>query len=368
MKNDVVEFVLRGLYDESGRFSVWGESMLNAYKRVARFSFFSSISWHATPKNYLIVGSRVFNKLSPSFRQNVHVVLSARDPFRISCIPRSFSYNLTSYKLMVDLAESGRSDLLNAEIKRIQRVIGKINPKAIVVNSTQDPINRLWLAMAYERGIKSICLQHGIYSSDLPQYAIDENVVDKYIALDRTQMDIVSGRIPHNKIDLLGYQSSFEWSPPSPTLKLCFVGEDWERYGEHDKKKLIIDTYRLIILELSKSGRYEFFYKKHPSESGSLGFEIDVNILDKRDLGLPDVYIGFSSSLLKDVSSIRKLAIQIIDLKISTADFSKSGYCISVANDSGMISSIEYLIGNDIQVPCVEERLLDNLLVFDNNL
>lgn len=356
-----VEFAMRRLMDGEKRLSIWGESLIKAYAQVSILKFAPPIAW-ANQKDYLVFGSRIFNKFSDDGRKNSHVILSVRDPFRLARIPSSFSYDLKSYNQIICAARSKKNVELVELQNRMLRVIEKTRAKIFVANSTIDPINRLWLNMARQVGLKTICLQHGVYGTALPDYALEEDIVDQYIALDDSQASIVARCIPPVKIILLGKRSSFEWIPPEKELKICFVGEDWERYGFSNLKSVLIDCYRTLAKSLRRKKGIVFCYKPHPSEKFFYGIDKEMPLLSQKNIDEPHVYIGFSSSLLRDMAAQGKLSIQIVDSRFNSDIFSENGYCISFHNDRNLVDSILDAVRLPKNVPCIAEARLEDIL------
>lgn len=358
---ELTEYLGRRLITPDGNYSIWGDSLLNAYSQVSRFSSLPPVAWTGN-RNCIVYGSRIFNKLTPEGRRESHLVLSARDPLRLIDFPRSFSYDLKAYREVYSAIRYQRDNLLIGLQSRISQIIQKAKPKIFVANSTIDPINRLWLQIARELGAKTCCLQHGVYAKEAPDYALEEDIVDKYIALDKSQATIVGRNIDARKISLLGECASFEWNPPSKEMKVCFVGEDWERYGYVDFKELVVRRYMEIMSGLRQRGVSSFFYKPHPSEQNFFGIDRQLPMLKNKDVNSPDVYIGFSSSFLKDMSSRGKLAIQIFEEQLKADNFSLNGYCVTIPNDRNLIEALFFTMKNRQIVPCIRERRLEDLL------
>ncbi|MBL8429933.1 MAG: hypothetical protein JNJ95_08615 [Dechloromonas sp.] len=294
---------------------------------------------------------------------NAHLVASARDPLRLKHIPRSFSYDLGAYLDICRVAGNDERATLSRAVSRINTILSSVNPQVLIANSTMDPINRLWIKSGELRNIKTVCLQHGVYGSAIPDFAQEEDIVDRYIALDEAQYGIVARNIDKRKIECLGAPASFVWSPPACGLKICFVGEDWERYGYFDLKREIIDIYRDVAQALYLFGIKDVFYKPHPSEKQFLGIFDVMKKLSSDATHIPDVYIGFSSSLLRDMASKGKLAIQVHDQSAGIDNFQSRGYCISFDKNSDFINQILLSVAHAQEVPCVRERALEEFLL-----
>lgn len=356
------EYISGRLYDDKSDFSIWGNSILDSYFRVSKLSFVPPLVWSRASR-YMVFGSRVFGKFGNAGRLESHVIVSARDLLRLPCIPSSFSYDLRAYAEVYRAVAAKEYPAMAKFESRIQEILNVVNPKIFIANSTMDPINRAWIQAAKKFGAKTYCLQHGVYAKQMPYYAQEEDIVDAYIALDASQKEIVAKNIDSKKIEVLGNRSEFSWKSPGDAISVCFVGEDWERYGFTDMKHEIIDCYRKVARMLRRNGWNSIWYKPHPSEVAMFGIDAEMQLLKPKHIGVPDVFIGFSSSLLKDVSARGKLAIQILDERTQADNFQSNGYCLTVNNDGTLIDSIIQFIGSDRMVPCVRDRALEDILV-----
>jgi hypothetical protein len=358
------EYITRRLVDPAGATTIWGHSILEAYSTVARLGFLPSLRY-CRQSHWLILGSRIFNQLNPQIRSNAHLVMSARDPVRLSKWPHSWSYDLKAYSELKRLVEGdklGEATHLPCW-RRVSEIIDRTRAEALVANSTIDPINRLWLGAAKSAGLKTVCVQHGVYSRHVPGYVLEEDIVNHYISLDDNQSSIISRNIPSEKITALGSRSFFEWNPPKQPPKICFVGEDWERYGYRDLKSEIISTYKKIIRRLQPQPFGHIYYKPHPSEQMFFDIMKFTSPLKAKDIDIPDVYIGFSSTFLKEMCSKGKLVIQILDDRTRSEDFEKFGYCLSRPNDDHLPEVLCNLFQSSQQVPFIKDAELSEVLL-----
>ncbi len=360
-KHLLSEYACKRLYDDNSDISIWGKSILHSYERVSRLAFLPPLTW-TSARQCVVFGSRIYAKLGEDGRAQSHVVLSARDLVRMPVVPSSFTYDLQSYRAVCWAVTNQNDDVLNRLMSRIRNTLNIVRPRLFVANSTIDPINRLWILAAKEYGAKVACLQHGVYSQEIPDYAQEDDIVDSYIALDESQKSIVARNIDSRKIVALGKQSQFAWKSPGKSISVCFVGEDWERYGYVELKQMIVARYLDIGAALTSIGVGALWYKPHPSEERMFGIDKKLRILPKNNIHVPDVYFGFSSSLLKDVSSRGKLAIQVLDAKTMADSFQDNGYCMSVANDDDLVDNVLDILQSDQTPPCIQEQELDCLL------
>lgn len=353
-----IEFASRRLKDPSGNLSIWGGAILENYKKVSKVPIKPYLSW-IKPKDMMLFGLRGWDRLSSAGREKSHVVLRARDLLRLNQFPSSFNYDLKAYGQLYQAILTKDCGSLKDLERKISRVFDRVQPKLFLANCTIDPIGRMWIKEAYSRKVKTICLQHGVYSQSIPGYAQEEDIVDRYIALDDIQAKIVSHNIPLEKIVSLGVNSGFQWAPGQSPIRICFVGEDWERYGFGSIKKAIIQTYACIAKNFS-SPEFKLFYKPHPSEVDSYGI---TSLVEKTtSIENLDVFIGFTTSLLKDMATKHKLAIQILSKEVPADSFNLNGYCLSMDNDHKLSKNIKDVISSGIWVPCIENNSLEILL------
>ncbi len=355
------EYIARRLVDPQGEFTIWGKSILQAYSRVAKLSFVP-VFGVSRGSDLLVLGARIFNQLSNETRGRTHLVMTARDVLRCKSVPRSLTYDLKSYGQLYSLIENNDEAAYAVCRRRLERILTKTRVKVVVANSTLDPINRLWLQVAREFGLKTVCVQHGVYSDAIPTYVLEEDIIDRYVALDDGQAAILRKNIAPAKIVTLGVRDTFEWVPPAGMPKICFVGEDWERYGLEKIKRLIIGKYSEIATFLKAQGYGEFYYKPHPSEEMLLDITSHARLLKPADVNMPDVYVGFTSTLLKEMSSRGKLVIQIREKETRADNFETLGYCLSIANDGDLLSGLLSRLRMRQDVPFVREGALDKAL------
>lgn len=69
-----------------GQLSIWGASIMRAYERVAVIALVPSIAW-VVPRDCLVLGSRVFSKMSKQDANSAHLVMNAKDTIRLIRMP-----------------------------------------------------------------------------------------------------------------------------------------------------------------------------------------------------------------------------------------------------------------------------------------
>lgn len=356
------EYIVRRLVDPQGQFTIWGKSILQAYSRMAKLSLLPVFN---VPRDsdVVVLGARIFNQLSQEMKSRTHLIMTARDILRCKSLPRSLTYDLKSYGQLYALIENNDEDSYARCRRRVEFILRRTRANIVVANSTLDPINRLWLQVGRDMGLRTVCIQHGVYSDAIPTYVLEEDIIDRYVALDDGQSAILRKNIAAEKLVSLGVRDSFEWVPPVGMPKICFVGEDWERYGLEHIKCLIVGKYIEILTFLKSQGYHDFYYKPHPSEVLLLDVDSHAKLLKAADVDVPDVYVGFASTLLKEMSSRGKLVIQILEKETKANDFEELGYCVSIKNDEHLLVELLNKIRVQQAVPCIRNVELQQVLM-----
>lgn len=356
------EYIARRLVDPQGEYTIWGQSILNAYSRVAAFSFVPVLNVSRN-SDLLVLGARIFNQLGKEMRGQAHLVMTVRDILRCKSLPNSVTYDVKSYGQLYSLIENNDEASYSACRLRAERVLKRTRAKVVVANSTLDPINRLWLQVARDLSLRTVCVQHGVYGDAIPEYVLEEDIIDRYVALDDGQAAILCKNIAAEKIVSLGARDTFEWDCRGSLPKICFVGEDWERYGLEKIKRLIIGKYIEIAAYLKAQGYGEIYYKPHPSEEMLFGIDSHARLIKPSDIHMPDVYVGFTSTLMKEMSSKGKLVIQIWEQETRAENFEALGYCLSIPNNEYMLERLLKKLRERQVVPFIRNAKLDEMLL-----
>jgi hypothetical protein len=340
------------LYKSNNDLNLWGQPLLASYYKVAKYLGMINFSF-SKKKKILVYGTKIFNSLNKQNQENAHLILTAKDPVRMKNLPSSFNYNPRNYKHIYRYVFEKRNEELAHIQINIKKVFDKVLPELLVASSTIDPINQLYIEEAYKRNIKSICIQHGVFPINMndkifEDCVLEQNIVDKYLALDKSQVSELKKIFPSSKINLIGTPKSFIWTMRKKELNICFVGTDIERYGYKTLKQEALETFRQIRNYFRPI--HQFYYKKHPSEKLETRC---YKIISNQDLDKMDVFIGFNSTLLKDMSSRKKLSIQIFDKSFRCPNYQISNYSLAVKNGFGMFKDIEKLLKGPTVVPYI---------------
>lgn len=351
-ENDLYEFAFRRMTNLDKSLSIHGNSIFTAYSRVSKLP---NVGISFTKKKTLLVdGARIFNALGQNAKQNCHLIMKVRDPLKLKTTPTSLTYSLKGYRAIMKAWKNKDNKYLKKQLDFFQKVIEKVNPHYCILNSTIDPVSRL-LALASRRtGLETVCVQHGIFSATTPSHSLEEDIVDKYFAIDNKQKKIVSKNIPSHKVVSMAKNSEFNWSG-SASASVCFVGTDIERYGLIEEKEKIIALYKKISDYLKKENSCKIFYKPHPSETISSSTRNSFNVIPSLERINIDFFIGFASTLIQEMSSLGKPSVQIFDRNVSGINYEDYGYCKTFLNEDGIEKIISECIQYGGTFPCIEQ-------------
>lgn len=252
----------------------------------------------------------------------------------------------------------------------INNIIKKVSPKILIITSTIDPIQRLWAYYAKENGIKVICFQHGLFSSKNSVLALERDIVDFYFSINNYQSKLIQKIIPKKKHRLLNEKSSFYYKLTKKILNICLIGNDYERYGKEGikLKNKTLKIYKSLISTLltEKQIKFNFFYKKHPSEKIYNNIINGVSFIDSKAYKSIDIFFGVSSTLLFELASKRKCAIQLTSRTLNFDRYEKSSFCKTISLETikkkGLISLFPK---KGIKIPCLKSK---NLYILLNNI
>lgn len=306
--------------------------MMRAYSLSILFSVLPGFG-RQRKNNTWVVGSKIY--LSDMLFEECTLLSTPKDFKKLKSIPRYFFQFYRAFFLLYLSLLFKNPWFISLALKKIDLQIKKYSPQLIIINSTKDPFNRLIAYSAKIHNVRTVCIQHGLFSPTIPDEVNEDDLVDRYIAINENQKQIISRKISHEKIRILSnsvVDTSYRYSK---IKKICLIGEDWERYGDQSKKKIIVDFYFDLVNAVNASdfNYLEFFYRPHPSECKFFGIEKLVPI-ENGSVDQYDLFIGFSSTFLWDMASNDKLCLQVHSELITDINFEDEQICASVKFDS----------------------------------
>lgn len=251
--------------------------------------------------------------------------------------------NLLKYTNYSDLNQFIDNYLTEKNEKYLYRMVDVIKkrievakPDIIVLWNDSVPIERAIILASRDLGVKTVTIQHGIYSP--LSLSTDGMAADKVLAWGQYFKDLhveKSGRDP-NDIYILGYPYSIKKNKTSSkknkNYNVYYLGQNFETYNESlldVKVKTIKDINKICV----KMGM-RFVYRPHPGDNlAILKKQLpDVNFCSKRE-GLEDsfkegdVFISCSSTTLVEAMMRSKISLQLMNYPGARNNFEKLGVC-----------------------------------------
>lgn len=325
----------------------WGAAVLNSFRRVSRFSWLPAMrTLNLTRRPLFFVGLSPVHKIDPD-RSLCFCWLSFRDLGRLkwSDLRMRLSWEPRFYAEIMDLLGDDSDVFESDALYRAAQIVNRVKPETIVLSNGTDPINRLFALVGKQNKIRTLILQHGVYSSQADPCGFDGDVADAIFVLDGVQSNILAPSIPKHKHINLGSPSSFSASL-SAGCCVGFVGTDIENQGFVQQKTAILASYNRIAARLRELG-LKVCYRPHPSESydGRGGLESSRTECD--------LYVGFYSTFLKECCERSIPAIQIRSRFYDMESFESMGYCRSVETEKEVVDLVAEILKEKVLFPRV---------------
>lgn len=206
----------------------------------------------------------------------------------------------------------------------------KTDPKFLIVSNDSLFIERFLIYCAREAGIKTICIQHGIFQSTSNPIIFDGKYADYMYVWSKQQKDILHrAGVPVEKLSVLGYPYEIVTSKNDVSIydnfKICILGQPWERYDVKlgEKKKQIFNKL------VSQLAGVDIMYKPHPGEIDVDFFPDNIGIFTGNlsdAVQEYDCFLSLTSTALMEVSLCKKIAIQIYDADFNCDRFEDIGW------------------------------------------
>lgn len=312
---------------------------LNLFQLIL-FKILESIYSHnKTQTNYLFIGGKYIDLMAGLSDGGVRIAGGIRS-LMFGCIKgykifpdRIFAHSLAT---IAGVSNANKDLILNELIERGVKLLYKWGIQSVITINDSLPLERFWIEAARRVGIKSVCLQHGLFSASLSALS-DGGFADYILAYDDEQAKIIKSN-PRNKSKILvfGYHSVVnnlqKLSRPPQRIRICFLGQPWGEYYTHLK-----EHYYKILKNCSGQMRDEnlpIFYKPHPSEhhyrdDPKWPIQLYDGTLKKAFLDF-DVFISISSTALFEAKLNGRMSIQIYSPDFSSEIFEKAGYASTV--------------------------------------
>ena len=259
---------------------------------------------------------------------------------------RTFLPSMALWKMLSRTLMTSRSESPKAIIWEIDKTAKRLSrhacPNAVfVVDNDSLPMQRAMIVSGRRAGLKSVCIQDGIFQSKSASHIMDGWFADKFFAINEAQkMMLVEKGMCGDKIKVMGFYASpyvpvRPLSPPGQR-KVCFFGQPWGKYDERLRRR-----YLDIVADVYSWGKREgvdVFYKPHPWERGEDYLDgikhVDNSYLEQTFENY-DVFLSLTSTALIEAAAAGRIAIQLRDDAFDADDFSITFGLFSVCVSTG---------------------------------
>ena len=235
-----------------------------------------------------------------------------------------------------------------------------IQPKFLIVWNDSLFIERFLIYCAREAGIKTICIQDGLYQGNSNPIALPGKYADfMYMWSQKQKNIIVEGGLHSSKLAILGYPYKIfileNCISDYDKTKICILGQPWENYNKKlgEKKRLIFNKI------VSQFIGIDIAYKPHPNEKDMNYFPDNVRLFTgtlSEAIEEYDYFLSLTSTALIEVALAKKIAIQIYDIDFKCDIFEKEGLSYTYYPLSD-ITFKEYIEKIDNTYPISEDAL-----------
>lgn len=351
-------------------------SILNTYKKIIYFPLLPFFSLKRK-SDIVVIGMSNYVKMSEEFKSISHVIMRPRDLIRY---PRDNLKILNNFSMDFALYKKIYLQLINNknfQYNYILDILKIVSPKILIVGSTIDPVQRLWIFFAKKLKIKILCIQHGVFSSLSAPNVLESNITDYYYSFCPKQSKLIENIIPISKHRHLYSEERFIYKKKYNTTTICLIGTDHERYGSKGKqnKEAIINIYKRLIRVIKKNRdiKFKILYKKHPSEEWIGNLKKHVLLTKNVNSKNVDIFFGVASTMLIKLASNRKCTIQLASADFIQDRYENYSFCKTVDIEKIEENGINFLVQNEIEIPCLKENNFNELLkntideIFYNN-
>lgn len=239
--------------------------------------------------------------------------------------------------------------------KRLIKVLKKVHDenflgnsdkiKNIITNNDFLPFYRAVIASLSELHVKLITIQHGLYTYKKINGEVEGQYSDTNIVFDNFQKEKLQKNLDFNGSTFIVLNNSNHnnnHSKHKKYQKIILVGEGWHMQSFKRAYSFFKEIYNLRY-KLKTLTKFKVFYRPHPRER--LIFKLlkplfKLDLTNISDLIHNDaIYIGYTSSLLKDVKDKGGFSIQVLSrFSQNTINMQAAGYCSYSVNESDLIT------------------------------
>ena len=237
-------------------------------------------------------------------------------------------------------------------MRHIQALLRRIDPGYLVVSNDSLFLERFFVVCARELGIRTICIQHGLFHEATAFETLDGFFADYMFVWGPAMARIYeTNGYDMRKMRVLGYHSNVPKAGAGAIRKdrICILGEALDTHNVRlaVKSKATYESACTILRESDK--RIQIYYKPHPAEKDEAYRPAGVTLFRgnlKQSMQFFDVFVGTSSSAILEASLNGKIGIQIYDREYAADNFQDMGYAYSLPVEAlsdlaGLLRSVD---------------------------
>ena len=210
----------------------------------------------------------------------------------------------------------------------------------LIVKTDVNPINRLLVFAAREAGLRSVCLQHGVFSRTSHSFVYDGWHADYTLVYDSHQRAILEDvGFASSRLPILGFHASpvtrrFPDPDPGRTRRVCFFGQAFG-WDAPERRQRYREVVRAALTQLAAAG-VEVAFKPHPRERskpdvGEFASLFEGSMADAFEQF--EVCVSISSTSLIEATLAGRVAIQLYDELFRGGRFDEAPYAHLVHAD-----------------------------------
>lgn len=236
-------------------------------------------------------------------------------------IPDLFALYLSDPRL-----ESGRAVKL---IDHVTSIFAHMNPAYLVLWNDTMFLERFLVFCGRRAGVKSICIQHGIFHDTFDCRLLDGHYTDYMFVWGKSQADLYTKcGYDKDRLRIMGYPFRIEnLTEGKKGNVICLLGENIEITNKEIglKKKHVYEE----IARLLQNNNYKVVYKPHPYEIDKNFIPENIEIVSfslRHAFEKYDKFIALTSTALLEATLHGKIAVQYYDDIFGGCDFSLQGF------------------------------------------
>lgn len=250
-------------------------------------------------------------------------------------------------------------------IEDISNLLVEISPEFLVVSNDSLFLERFLIYIARKNGIKSICIQDGLFFNKSDFRSLQGHFADYMFVWGESQAQIyLENGYDRDRLRIIGYPFKRDKAKVGKIDRnsVCILGQPFEINSKElgKKKKEIVERVSSIL----GSNDFKIYYKPHPDEKDLSYYPDNVEIFRSsitNALNRFDIFISLTSTALLEASLYGKISIQIYDPVFNCDNFQKIGHSYSI-NIQDIEPLPEYI--NSLELPF--NVLPSNILVVNN--